>query len=195
MSSKTYSLSFINHTLNIKILFDCINCYSSYLPCTKHITYNNGFAKWREKEERLHYFYKDEDVSMTPCLNASILEQDHPSVMTSHIVLQPRIVTQCISPPSTLKYANTVTIGISGQMEKQCPVLAGNSLQGSAASCRTHGLTMQQKERRVSTSYLGKINFLSPPVCCLRQNSCSVLRALCSPPGVQTAHQLFSICK
>ena len=98
--------------------------------------------------------------------------------MTSHIVLQPRIVTQYISPPSTLKYANTVTIGISGQIEKHCPVLAGNSLQGSAASCRTHGLTMQQKERRVSTSYLGKNKLLIPPVCCLRQNSCSVL---CAP--------------
>ena len=136
---------------------------------------------------------------MSPCLHASILEQDHPSVMTSHIVLQPRIVTQCISPPSTLKYANTVTIGISGQIEKHCPVLAGNSVQGSAASCRTHGLTIQQKERRVVTSYLGKINFLSPPVCCLRQNSCSVLCAplpvsklpiSCSPFASNTSHLL-----
>ena len=127
---------------------------------------------------------------MTPCLNASILEQDHPSVLTSHIVLQPRIVTQYISPPSTLKYANTVTIGISGQIGKQCPVLAGNSLQGSAASCRTHGLTIQQKERRVSTSYLGKNKLLILIPSSLLFEAEFLLRALCSPPGVQTAHQL-----
>ena len=106
---------------------------------------------------------------------------------------QPRIVTQYISPPSTLKYANTVTIGISGQIGKHCPVLAGNSLQGSAASCRTHGLTIQQKERRVVTSYLGKNKLLIPSSLLFEAEF--LLRALCSPPGVQTAHQLFSICK
>ena len=92
------------------------------------------------------------------------------------------------SPPSTLKYANTVTIGISGQIGKHCPVLAGNSLQGSAASCRTHGLTIQQKARRVSTSYLGKNNFLIPSSLLFEAEF--LLLALCSPPGVQTAHQL-----
>ena len=34
----------------------------------------------------------------------------------------------------------------------------------------------------------GKINFLFPPVCCLRQNSCSVLSVL--PSRCQTARQL-----
>ena len=107
------------------------------------------------------HFYKDEDVSMSLCKYpgaASPLCIDKPHCPAA----KPRIVTQYISTPSTLKYANTVTIQISGQIEKQCPVLAGNSLQGSAASCRTHGLTMQQKERRVSSSYLGENKLLIP---------------------------------
>ena len=112
---------------------------------------------------------------MTPCLNASILEQHHPSVMTSHIVLQPRIVTQYTLHPEVCQHCHNRDIRANWEtVPRSCWQLS------TRKCCKLQDTWIDNAAKREESIYKlsGENKLLIPPVCCLRQNSCLVL---CAP--------------